>query len=335
MCVSGVELQALEPRQLLAVDLAATYGVLSYNTRTGVISSTATINNFGNSAVGTYKIRWFLSRDTVVNNADDIPLKELTLSGSPAPGRSITRSDPVTVSYSTPAGAYFVGFAVDVDNKIVESNDFNNYQFTSSPSLALAAEPISYLGTVNREDVRVIPGQDSSGRPQLLLVVNGSTTRRVNPYRAGTIQISTLAGDDSISIAADITNPANVDGGLGNDVIVGGAGADTLYGNGGNDTVYGGADRDLLKGGAGNDRLLGQADSDRLYGNAGNDYLDGGVGNDRLWGDTGVDQLFGNVGNDTLYGHDSTRELLSGGNGTDSAQRDPIDVLSSVERILP
>ena len=325
MCDSQTRCEALEPRQLLSVDLAASFGVLSYDSRTGVITSSATISNFGTQSPGGYKIRWFLSHDTVVNNTDDIPLKDVTLSGTPAPGRSITRNDQVTVAYTVPAGAYFVGFAVDVDNQVVETNDFNNYQFTPAPTALVAAEPINYVGTSGPDNVRVMSGQDSLGRSQLVLVVNNVTVRRVNPYRAGTIQIATAAGNDSISIDAGITNPANVDSGLGSDVIVGGGGNDTLYGNGQNDTIYGGGGRDLLKGGAGNDRLLGQADADRLYGND---------GNDRLEGDAGVDQLFGNSGNDTLYGQDNTRELLSGGTGTDSAQRDSIDVLSSVERII-
>ncbi|WP_214346247.1 calcium-binding protein [Pseudomonas congelans] len=68
--------------------------------------------------------------------------------------------------------------------------------------------------------------------------------------------------------------------------IVGGAGADTLYGKGklqgwsGNDTLIGSDRDDVLSGGRGNDILSGGAGNDLIYGGAGNDVMDGGAGND-------------------------------------------------------
>ena len=329
------ELQPLESRQLLAVDLAATYGVISYNPKTGVISSTATINNFGTSATGTYTMRWFLSKDQVVNNSDDITLKEVTISNSPEPGRSITRNDPLTVGYTIPDGAYFVGFAVDVNNQIPEPNDANNYQFTPSPAVVLKTEAILYTGTAGSDSVAINAGNDIAGRPQLLLVVNGVTIQRVNPYRASTIRILGLGGNDAISVADGITNPVYVDGGDGDDGITGGAGNDSLYGGAGRDSIRGGAGRDLIQGNSGNDQLFGEGGSDRLYGYTGSDFLDGGSGNARLDGGTSIDTYYGQSGNDTIYAHDTNRESIFGGSGTDSAQIDSLDIKSSIETILP
>jgi Ca2+-binding RTX toxin-like protein len=82
-----------------------------------------------------------------------------------------------------------------------------------------------------------------------------------------------------------ITNFENADGGLGEDVIYGSAGANRLFGNagddhlfgfGGNDTLFGGTDEDSLSGGAGNDRLFGEDGADTLIGGAGKDELTGG-----------------------------------------------------------
>lgn len=121
---------------------------------------------------------------------------------------------------------------------------------------------------------------------------------------------------------------AVLNGGAGNDTLVGYAtddvlngndGADTLSGGDGADTLNGGIGADALKGENGNDILNGGADADNLQGGTGNDTFDGGTGNDTLignyydgyWGTysgTGNDTyLFGvGDGQDTLYDNDTT-----------------------------
>lgn len=95
---------------------------------------------------------------------------------------------------------------------------------------------------------------------------------------------------------------ATVDGGAGNDTLVGTGSADTIRGYGGNDTLYGGSGNDSLNGGTGNDRLEGGAGSDRLYGDAGDDVLVGDAGADSLYGGDGADTLIGGAGADSLDG---------------------------------
>ncbi|MDB5814738.1 MAG: hypothetical protein JWN23_1855 [Rhodocyclales bacterium] len=58
----------------------------------------------------------------------------------------------------------------------------------------------------------------------------------------------------------------------------------------------------ILFGGATADTLTGANLGDHLYGGAGNDTLDGGLGNDYLEGDSGDDRLVGGSGRDTLIG---------------------------------
>ncbi|MCP8473914.1 calcium-binding protein, partial [Pseudomonas triclosanedens] len=76
-------------------------------------------------------------------------------------------------------------------------------------------------------------------------------------------------------------------------------GDDDLDGGVGNDTLYGGAGQDVLKGGLGNDAL---------YGEDGNDILIGGVGNDYLSGDAGSDvyRFERGWGQDTVYNYDTS-----------------------------
>lgn len=67
--------------------------------------------------------------------------------------------------------------------------------------------------------------------------------------------------------------------------------------------VQGGNGDDTLIGGASNDTLLGQAGNDVLIGNEGKDSLDGGDGNDLFFAvDAAIDTIAGGAGTDTLYG---------------------------------
>lgn len=151
-------------------------------------------------------------------------------------------------------------------------------------------------------------------------------------------QIEMGAGDDIVDLSA--RGPSGVDyakniiirGDSGNDIIIGGAGMDTIYGDDGNDlllgwrgadTLYGGAGDDTIYGDdfgfngiAGDDFLYGQAGNDTLYGGARTDRLEGGDGNDTLYGGAGGDNLLGGAGDDILYGDDD------GVNGNDKLDGD-------------
>jgi Ca2+-binding RTX toxin-like protein len=59
---------------------------------------------------------------------------------------------------------------------------------------------------------------------------------------------------------------AILDGGAGNDVLVGGGGSSILLGGTGNDVLVGGAARDILIGGAGMDQLHGGGGDDIVIG---------------------------------------------------------------------
>src|SRR5947207_2111024 len=97
-----------------------------------------------------------------------------------------------------------------------------------------------------------------------------------------------LTGDDILTPAEDGVLYL-LDGGLGDDRLVGRDRADVLLG---------GENDDVLFGNAGNDRLDGGAGSDFLGGDAGNDLLLGSLGNDTLGGGAGRDTLFGGPGKD-------------------------------------
>jgi Ca2+-binding RTX toxin-like protein len=67
-----------------------------------------------------------------------------------------------------------------------------------------------------------------------------------------------LAGND-VANASDLLTgliALIVDGGLGDDLLVGSPGADTLFGGEGDDVLLGGAGLDLLDGGPGNNIVI-------------------------------------------------------------------------------
>ena len=103
-----------------------------------------------------------------------------------------------------------------------------------------------------------------------------------------------------------------VNGGSLNNIIEGGLGDDTLYGDDGDDKIGGGAGNDVLEGGNGNDNLEGGEGNDHLKGQNGDDRLEGGNGNDNLDGGNNNDHLYGEEGNDYLYGHDGDDKLYGG-----------------------
>jgi uncharacterized delta-60 repeat protein len=124
-------------------------------------------------------------------------------------------------------------------------------------------------------------------------------------------------------------------GGDGDDRILGSDEADTLYGESGNDRIdglaaddllVGGAGRDTILGGYGNDRIYGDADPDRLYGDDGNDTLDGAHGSDILNGGNGEDHLNGGTGNNRFYARDNRHDRIWG-RGYFSGSCDPTDRL--------
>ena len=92
-----------------------------------------------------------------------------------------------------------------------------------------------------------------------------------------------------VSIQLPVSNDVGVHSGRGNDRI-------TILSSpkDGRSGLY-------VDGGEGNDTLIGSSGNDRLNGSWGDDSIDGGAGDDSLSGDLGNDTIRGGSGHDTLY----------------------------------
>lgn len=142
----------------------------------------------------------------------------------------------------------------------------------------------------------------------------------------------------------------DIRGGIGNDWLYGGKGADTMHGDAGNDVIFGESGKDKLYGDGDNDIIFGDfgrfvngnlsdpvvtvgGDADEIYGGLGVDKLLGGGGNDLMHGDdgeatggpddddtmrggVGVDTMYGDGGDDTIFG-ESDDDFLYGNAGDD------------------
>jgi Ca2+-binding RTX toxin-like protein/cyclophilin family peptidyl-prolyl cis-trans isomerase len=125
------------------------------------------------------------------------------------------------------------------------------------------------------------------------------------------------ASDNVIDISGfAAAYPPTLDGGAGNDQLIGSSFMDLLRGQDGNDTLDGGAGNDFLQGGAGNDQLLGREGLDGLSGGSGNDTLLGGLGDDIAYGGSGDDSIRGEAGADTIFGGADSDDV-DGGSDTD------------------
>ena len=136
------------------------------------------------------------------------------------------------------------------------------------------------------------------------LLVSGGTVPIVGgaPTAATLTQITVFGygGNDTIALgeAHGALPKAFLFGGDGNDILIGGSGADHFFGQAGNDSIVGNGGADLLFGDDGNDILVGNTGSDQAFGNAGDDLTvwNNGDGSDLFEGGAGTDTVLVNGG---------------------------------------
>jgi Ca2+-binding RTX toxin-like protein len=192
---------------------------------------------------------------------------------------------------------------------VLHGDAFNNGNIVF---VATRSEPVPLaLGVVNQAFAAAI-GLFLSGNDTL----DGSSTGDWLIGADGDDAIRGFGGFDTLSGGAG-TN--TLDGGAGSDTaeygwntqgVVADLSAGTASGWGGSDTLVsievlvGGAGADSLAGNGDGNALLGQGGDDRLFGRAGEDHLDGGDGDDLLAGrsaasEAGLDALVGGAGSDS------------------------------------
>jgi uncharacterized protein GlcG (DUF336 family) len=143
--------------------------------------------------------------------------------------------------------------------------------------VTLAGGTLTYTGTVGNDHVLI------RYEPGLITVTDQSgLLGRFAPASVTGIAVTTGAGNDLVKIASDVTQPATIDGGPGNDVLQAG---------GGPTRIIGGTGQNLLAGGSASNQLIGGPNGELFVGGAGSTSVVPGGGNDKVVRVTAADPV--------------------------------------------
>ena len=217
------------------------------------------------------------------------------------------------------------------DDRLRGSGDMNGYPYNDNMHDYLSGGPgfdqvvDEVLGNAELTNTHLKLSSFSGGVVEYNMINNIESVRLIgkdldntidaSQYSDGKVFVDGGEGDDTII------------GSQGNDLLLGGQGNDSIRGEGGNDLITGAAGNDVLEGNAGHDILVGNQGDDLLRGDAGNDLLVGSEGDDTLYGGAGTDNLSGNSGNDGLFGGGDS-DTLSGDSGQDRFLTQEGDVMT-------
>jgi hypothetical protein len=166
---------------------------------------------------------------------------------------------------------------------------------SSAPAWAGVVDDTLTIRGTNGADAISVAFPASASDPVVVDLGNGSV-RSFSRSTFDAVAASLRSGDDQFRTVTGGTAatdaPVTVDGGNGNDFVLGGAG---------NDTLFGGNGQDELRGGGGTDLLIGDN---------GNDLADGGAGTDT--------EILGNGADEALWVPGEGSDAVIGGNGDDT-----------------
>ena len=222
----------------------------------------------------------------------------------------------------------------------------------SLPGLSLSDGVLRFDGTEDQDQLAIW----RNGAGDLVVWLDGNTQVVDGDDVSGFRGLGN-GGNDVLRLDANLALRSTMEGGLGNDQLIGGALADLLLGGLNDDRLFGNAGDDTLDGGAGTDQMFGaggrdtadyssrsgnlfirqnnesssagrggEADEDdllgfdveRVLGGSGNDSFVGGDHNNTYFGGAGNDTISGNGGNDALHGQGGDDSII-GGSGNDFA----------------
>lgn len=190
---------------------------------------------------------------------------------------------------------------------------YGNFLYDGTGSLA-GGTLIAYDQSINGQYVVQATGLNLSATTVANLTLAGNSPALMTLALGGNDQIWGGIYDDWINGGNGADAIIALDG---NDSVYGGAGNDDVNGNKGNDKVYGDDGADWVRGGQGADTILGDAGNDpHVNGNLGDDIVLGMDGNDTVYGGQGDDGVGGGNGDDRVSG-DLGNDAVSGGKGTD------------------
>jgi Ca2+-binding RTX toxin-like protein len=204
------------------------------------------------------------------------------------PGNTITAPGSAQVNYTNNWNRYSqffhnqAGSTVTIDGRAYgfpyddqagQASDIAVQSFTTATitlgawnALESIGNSVLVTGTAG-DDVMLVKALHQGG---FQVQLNGTVLGTINGL-AGQLIMQGLDGNDRLIIDHLFAYDAELHGGRGRDILIGGRGNDRLFGGGGKDILCGGKGRNWLDGGPGNDILLGRRQRDVFHGSEGHD----------------------------------------------------------------
>lgn len=236
-------------------------------------------------------------------------------------GNVVTATLPANTSISS-TGPKTAQTPTQAVNTLVAAIDARN----ASSEAELIGGAQAYLNTLAETttlDVRtIVPTTTQSGLSEPIVITGTSPEDGSTQSEAFVIDVRSLPSGTVIQLEniefATIIGEATINGGSGQNYVMGDDSAQIIVLGEGDDQLFGGAGDDTVGSTTGNDQIFGEAGDDLLFGGAGNDLLNGGANRDAA-----------------LYGVTSDGVTLSGTRGTVTAvDAGGTDTLTGVELVV-
>jgi Ca2+-binding RTX toxin-like protein len=181
-------------------------------------------------------------------------------------------------------------------------------------------------GQENTDEAKITQEQGFFGQPGKTVIDAGKGDDLINIHTNPNGSVDVTINGEKHSFSAEEAKNLEVRGGKGNDTIICTGEADertffgipigdnnpnlTIDGGKGDDFIMGSNGDDVIKGGNGNDFIMGGDGNDQIHGGNGNDTIHGGDGNDKVYGDKGRDDVYGGKGKDWVQGGSKEQNFL-------------------------
>jgi Ca2+-binding RTX toxin-like protein len=206
-------------------------------------------------------------------------------------------SGDVTLTSADKAAAAQTGIAAAIARLVNGTTDKLTISATDTSATSDEGVTVFTTVTANHEDTIDLVSGSHSNEDLIITTLNASAVKSMTLTGNADINITnTITGASDLATvnAASVGGAVTVDASAstanmtmtgtlsGDNVLIGGTGADTITGGVANDILTGGNGNDNLDGGLGNDTIIGGLGVDIILGGAGNDTITGGAGADRF-----------------------------------------------------
>ena len=231
---------------------------------------------------------------------------------SPAPIAAVLAAAVLSLCLAVAPAAADTTIAFDGTTVTISGDDGDSYIFDTAfdDPFDSQFDPANPVFVAQTGSLAAGPGCEQRAAQLVACPGAGSAT-------AATVS---LGGGNDFFAWSSTTVPLTIDGGDGNDELLGGRGDDTIGGGAGNDTIVGYGGDDTLDGGAGNDTMTGSNGDDRLVGGSGTDTLNGDGEEDP--------SVTKKPGNDRIDAKDGARDTVQCEGGRDTLSVDKSDVVA-------